>query len=145
MKQLLMVDFGPPLHCLVIVGKTHPVEEEMLDFYTVAGNPDQTKEWLLNKINSRCLWFCFHTKILPTMKSDLLYVPTPKILYVAENPFFKWPKLHVVTFQNRTYNVKSKQFMCFVCIEINVAIRNTQEHLLWRFVSLFRLVKHAPE
>lgn len=44
MKQLLMVDFGPPLHCLVIVGKTHPVEEEMLDFYTVAGNPDQSKE-----------------------------------------------------------------------------------------------------
>ncbi|XP_059279004.1 probable diphthine methyl ester synthase [Lycium ferocissimum] len=33
MKQLLTVDFGPPLHCLVIVGKTHPVEEEMLEFY----------------------------------------------------------------------------------------------------------------
>ncbi|KAF3651124.1 hypothetical protein T459_29985 [Capsicum annuum] len=32
MKQLLTVDFGPPLHCLVIVGKTHPVEEEMLEF-----------------------------------------------------------------------------------------------------------------
>lgn len=33
MKQLKSVDFGMPLHCLVIVGKTHPVEEEMLDFY----------------------------------------------------------------------------------------------------------------
>lgn len=44
MKQLLMVDFGPPLHCLVIVGKTHPVEEEILDFYTVSGNLDQTTE-----------------------------------------------------------------------------------------------------
>ncbi|KAA0065172.1 hypothetical protein IC582_006448 [Cucumis melo] len=33
MKQLRSIDFGPPLHCLVIVGKTHPVEEEMLDFY----------------------------------------------------------------------------------------------------------------
>ncbi|KAJ0739186.1 putative diphthine synthase [Helianthus annuus] len=33
MKQLRTVDFGPPLHCLTIVGKTHPVEEEMLDFY----------------------------------------------------------------------------------------------------------------
>ncbi|PRQ19804.1 putative diphthine synthase [Rosa chinensis] len=32
-RQLESVDFGAPLHCLVIVGKTHPVEEEMLDFY----------------------------------------------------------------------------------------------------------------
>ncbi|XP_057470035.1 probable diphthine methyl ester synthase [Actinidia eriantha] len=37
MKQLLMVDFGEPLHCLVIVGETHPVEEEMLGFYTLGG------------------------------------------------------------------------------------------------------------
>ncbi|WJX42249.1 diphthine methyl ester synthase [Trifolium repens] len=33
MKQLLSIDFGAPLHCLVITGKTHPLEEEMLDFY----------------------------------------------------------------------------------------------------------------
>ncbi|KAM2020594.1 hypothetical protein ACFX16_042715 [Malus domestica] len=33
MRQLRSVDFGAPLHCLVIAGKTHPVEEEMLDFY----------------------------------------------------------------------------------------------------------------
>ena len=33
MKQLESVDCGAPLHCLVIVGKTHPVEEEMLEFY----------------------------------------------------------------------------------------------------------------
>ncbi|KAG5543037.1 hypothetical protein RHGRI_015951 [Rhododendron griersonianum] len=37
MKQLLTVDFGAPLHCLVIVGETHPVEEEMLGFYTLGG------------------------------------------------------------------------------------------------------------
>ncbi|KAJ7949717.1 Diphthine synthase-like protein [Quillaja saponaria] len=33
MRQLQMTDFGQPLHCFVIAGKTHPVEEEMLDFY----------------------------------------------------------------------------------------------------------------
>ncbi|KAF2588607.1 hypothetical protein F2Q70_00041722 [Brassica cretica] len=33
MKQLESVDCGAPLNCLVIVGKTHPVEEEMLEFY----------------------------------------------------------------------------------------------------------------
>lgn len=33
MKQLITYDFGPPLHCLVIVGTTHPVEEEMLQLY----------------------------------------------------------------------------------------------------------------
>ncbi len=37
MRQLQMVDFGTPLHCLVIVGNTHPVEEEMLDFYKLKG------------------------------------------------------------------------------------------------------------
>ncbi|XP_057782114.1 probable diphthine methyl ester synthase [Salvia miltiorrhiza] len=35
MKQLLTIDFGPPLHCLVIVGDTHPVEQEMLHFYQI--------------------------------------------------------------------------------------------------------------
>ncbi|KAI4316922.1 hypothetical protein L6164_024849 [Bauhinia variegata] len=33
MRQLQMIDFGAPLHCLVITGKTHPLEEEMLNFY----------------------------------------------------------------------------------------------------------------
>ncbi|CAN1819024.1 Probable diphthine methyl ester synthase [Linum perenne] len=33
MKQLLSVDFGAPLHCLVITGQTHPLEEEMLRIY----------------------------------------------------------------------------------------------------------------
>ena len=37
MRQLLEMDFGAPLHCLVIAGKTHPVEEEMLDFYKLKG------------------------------------------------------------------------------------------------------------
>lgn len=36
MKELLTVDFGPPLHCLVIVGKTHPIEEEVLEFYSMS-------------------------------------------------------------------------------------------------------------
>ncbi|KAF8405359.1 hypothetical protein HHK36_010263 [Tetracentron sinense] len=44
LRQLLMVDFGAPLHCLVIVGKTHPVEEEMLDFYTVRKETPGLKE-----------------------------------------------------------------------------------------------------
>ncbi|KAK1303333.1 putative diphthine synthase [Acorus calamus] len=35
MKELQEVDFGAPLHCLVIVGQTHPSEEEMLDFYSI--------------------------------------------------------------------------------------------------------------
>ncbi|CAI9763787.1 unnamed protein product [Fraxinus pennsylvanica] len=42
MKQLLTIDFGPPLHCLVIVGDVHPVEEEMLEFYTVGKSSNQT-------------------------------------------------------------------------------------------------------
>jgi diphthine synthase len=33
MRQLLAVDFGAPLHCLVIGGTTHPIEEEMLNMY----------------------------------------------------------------------------------------------------------------
>eukprot|EP00249_Psilotum_nudum_P013555 c24395_g1_i2 orf=326-841(+) len=33
MKDLLTVEFGPPLHCVVIVGKTHPLEDEMLEFF----------------------------------------------------------------------------------------------------------------
>ncbi|KAL5056885.1 hypothetical protein RYX36_028489 [Vicia faba] len=33
MKQLQLIDFGAPLHCLVITGNTHPLEEEMLNFY----------------------------------------------------------------------------------------------------------------
>lgn len=35
MKDLLDVDFGSPLHCLVITGETHPVEDEMLEFYAI--------------------------------------------------------------------------------------------------------------
>ncbi|KAJ4827054.1 hypothetical protein Tsubulata_042044 [Turnera subulata] len=33
MRELLAFDFGAPLHCLVIIGKTHPLEEEMLNVY----------------------------------------------------------------------------------------------------------------
>ncbi|KAK4434611.1 putative diphthine methyl ester synthase [Sesamum alatum] len=42
MKQLLTLDFGPPLHCLVIVGDTHPLEEEMLEFYSIDKTSKQT-------------------------------------------------------------------------------------------------------
>ncbi|KAH9693318.1 putative diphthine methyl ester synthase [Citrus sinensis] len=41
MRLLQMVDFGAPLHCLVIVGETHPVEEEMLDFYRLTDDVPQ--------------------------------------------------------------------------------------------------------
>lgn len=33
MKDLKEVDFGEPLHSLVIVGDTHPIEDEVLDMY----------------------------------------------------------------------------------------------------------------
>ncbi|WIA13767.1 hypothetical protein OEZ85_007317 [Tetradesmus obliquus] len=33
MGQLLQQDFGPPLHCLVIAGDVHVIEEEILQFY----------------------------------------------------------------------------------------------------------------
>lgn len=35
MKELLEVDFGAPLHSLVIAGITHVMEEEFLSFYKV--------------------------------------------------------------------------------------------------------------
>jgi diphthine synthase len=35
MKELVKVDFGPPLHCLIIPGKTHPMEDEMLSFFDI--------------------------------------------------------------------------------------------------------------
>ncbi|KAJ9186464.1 hypothetical protein P3X46_002034 [Hevea brasiliensis] len=44
MKQQLAVDFGAPLHCLVIVGKTHPLEEEMLDVYKLESARQDQKD-----------------------------------------------------------------------------------------------------
>lgn len=35
MRNLMGVDFGDPLHCLVIVGETHDMELQMLDFYQI--------------------------------------------------------------------------------------------------------------
>lgn len=35
MRDLYDVEFGAPLHCLVIIGETHPLEEEMLEFYSI--------------------------------------------------------------------------------------------------------------
>lgn len=43
MRQLLMVDFGKPLHCLVMVGQTHPVEDEMLEFYKIRSENSEHK------------------------------------------------------------------------------------------------------
>ena len=33
MGSLVNVDFGPPLHSLIIAGNLHVIEEEMLEFY----------------------------------------------------------------------------------------------------------------
>lgn len=41
MRQLQTVDFGAPLHCFVIVGDTHPLEEEMLEFYKLKGKTSE--------------------------------------------------------------------------------------------------------
>jgi diphthine methyl ester synthase len=35
LEQLLEVDFGAPLHSLAICGQIHPLEEEILKFYSV--------------------------------------------------------------------------------------------------------------
>ncbi|CAM6126297.1 unnamed protein product [Calypogeia fissa] len=35
LKELHDVDFGTPLHCLVITGSVHVMEEEMLNFFKV--------------------------------------------------------------------------------------------------------------
>ena len=34
--ELLDMNFGPPLHSLVIVGDTHELEKEMLDLFSVS-------------------------------------------------------------------------------------------------------------
>jgi diphthine synthase len=34
LSKLKDVDLGKPLHSLVIVGKTHPLEKEALEFFT---------------------------------------------------------------------------------------------------------------
>lgn len=31
LKELLQVDFGPPLHSLALCGETHPLESEVVD------------------------------------------------------------------------------------------------------------------
>jgi diphthine synthase len=35
LQELSTVDFGPPLHSLIICGELHPVEREYLSFYKV--------------------------------------------------------------------------------------------------------------
>lgn len=36
MKDLCKIDFGLPLHCLVITGNIHPMEDEMLSFFGIS-------------------------------------------------------------------------------------------------------------
>lgn len=38
-SELLEVDFGGPLHCLVICGTTHPLEEELLKWHRAHQQP----------------------------------------------------------------------------------------------------------
>ena len=38
LEQLLQVDMGEPLHSLVLVAETHPLEDDMLRFYAVENN-----------------------------------------------------------------------------------------------------------
>ena len=33
LKEMLQVDMGPPLHSLILVGKLHPIEEDMLKLF----------------------------------------------------------------------------------------------------------------
>lgn len=33
LKEMAQVEMGPPLHSLIIVGKLHPIEEEMLKLF----------------------------------------------------------------------------------------------------------------
>lgn len=33
LKEMLQVDMGPPLHSLIVVGKLHPIEEDMLKLF----------------------------------------------------------------------------------------------------------------
>lgn len=44
MRELLAYDFGAPLHCLVIAGVTHPLEEEMLDFFALSAHTAKLKQ-----------------------------------------------------------------------------------------------------
>jgi diphthamide biosynthesis methyltransferase len=39
MAELLVADFGGPLHSFIIPGEMHPMEEEMLAFYRPAAAP----------------------------------------------------------------------------------------------------------
>lgn len=40
MQELLQVDFGPPLHSLVIAGDMHPIEQEYLQQFRAGSGPD---------------------------------------------------------------------------------------------------------
>eukprot|EP00877_Chromochloris_zofingiensis_P009264 jgi/Chrzof1/4591/Cz14g19130.t1 len=40
MQQLKDVDFGPPLHCLIIAGNVHVVEEEILSYYRLGSSQE---------------------------------------------------------------------------------------------------------
>lgn len=44
MQQLLDVDFGAPLHSLVIAGTTHPIEDEILERFKLAPAEQQQEQ-----------------------------------------------------------------------------------------------------
>lgn len=45
LAELVDVDFGAPLHCLVICGELHPCEVELLEFFkTAAREPRRVVE-----------------------------------------------------------------------------------------------------
>jgi len=35
LAELILVDFGKPLHCLVICGEIHPMEQEVLEYFKI--------------------------------------------------------------------------------------------------------------
>lgn len=43
LAELQHIDFGPPLHSLIIAGSVHTTEEEMLECYRVQNQPGLKK------------------------------------------------------------------------------------------------------
>ncbi len=52
LNDILEVDFGEPLHSLVIVGNVHPLEDEMLKFYSYDNNKDTLLKVLVERTTS---------------------------------------------------------------------------------------------
>jgi diphthine synthase len=50
LEQLRTVDFGAPLHCMALVGESHPLETELLKFFEVT--PEQLNSYKLHENNN---------------------------------------------------------------------------------------------